>query len=360
MALKCFDGFDHYNSITDFERRSSFIQYERPVGSASYSFVTGRNGYGKAFQFSSFISGTSHGLYCSYGGSRNPNNFFGMAISQGNNVGMIFNLFDSVLDTQQCAVYFNPNNYAVQFYRGEFTGSGGTLIGASENNVWFGGAFNYFEIWPVVNNSSGGLKVYFNNNLICNISGVDSQVTANAWWDMWELTGDANNRTLIIDDHYVCDTTVGPGLSPYDTPLGDSKVSTLWATGDNHVMWTPLTGSDNFAMIDEIAMDSDTTYNSTTGINDEDIFAFQTLPGGVAHIHAIQLTGAYRKDDALVRTIVQELEISAIVYPSPDTHNVPDVSYSYFVDLWVINPNTILNWTVIDVNGIAAGYKLVA
>lgn len=361
MSLQCFDGFDHYNSITDMERRSSFIQYQRPVGGASYSFVTGRNGFGKAFLFESFISGSSHGLIISYGGIRYPDNFIGMACKVDNNVGMRFVFFDSIEGTAQCSVLFNPNNYAVQVYAGEYIPSiSESLIAYSLNNVWFGGQWSYFEIWPTIGAGTGKMKVYFNNNLILNASGLNIRTSGNNWWDQLELTGAINGQEITIDDHYVCDTQAGPGLAPNDTPIGDSKVSTLWATGDNSVMWTPLSGASNYAMIDEVAMDSDTSYNYSSVINDTDLFAFQTLPAGVNLVHGIQLTGAWRKDDGGVRTINQRLEIGGTEYAATDDHNIPDVDYAYFVDLWVLNPDTTLNWTIGDVNGLAAGYKLVA
>lgn len=362
MALKCWDGYDHYNSVTDLEQRSSFIQYQRP-NTGTPTFVTGRNGFGKALQFSSFISGSNHGLYCSYGGSRNPNNFFGMAIKQAQNVGMIFTFFDSITLTPQCSAFFNPTNYAVQLYRGQYDpgSGGGTFLGASPNNVWFPGTWNYFELWPVINNSTGGIKVYFNNNLVCDLSGLDTQVTANAWWDQWELTGSDNNQTLTLDDHYVGDTTIGPGIAPCDSPIGDAKVSTLWATGDNSVAWSPKTiGQPNYTEIDEIAMDSDTSYNYTTTPTARDMFAFQSLPAGVANVFGVQLCGAYRKDDALVRTIQQLVQSGATVDTTAVTHNVPDTTYAYFTDLFILNPDTSLNWSVAEVNGMAAGYQLVA
>jgi len=364
MALLGFDGFDHYNSIDDMEQRSSSIQYQRPLGGIINAlFVTGRNGFGKAFSFESTSAGNNHGLYCSYGGNRNSNNFFGLAVYLGTNIGMNFAFYDTTMNEVQCTVAFNPLSYSIQLYHGFFVPGASiplTPIGTSPNNVWYGGTWNYFEIWPTISNGAGGVKVYFNNNLVCDITGVDTQESAFAWWDMWELYPTDNFDAIIIDDHYFGDTTNGPGAAPANSPIGDAKVSTLWATGDNSVQWLPKTGILNYAMIDEQAMDSDTTYNRTLTVSAEDIFAFETLPAGVTNVHAIQLTGAYRKDDALVRTISQRLEISAIKYPATINHNVPDGEYTYFVDLWVLNPNTLLNWTILDVNGLAAGYKLIA
>jgi hypothetical protein len=357
MAILQWDGFDHYKQQSDLLARSAFIQYQ--MWSGSSSFVTGRNGFGKALSLTVNDNGSNAAFQVSFG-QRVASAFVGFATQGVTNQGLVLEFFDSIAGQCQCSVYFNPMNYAIQFYRGNLVGSGvgSTFLGASPNNVWQESTWNYFEIWPKVDNTTGSLDCYVNNKHVCSISGVDSQYSANAWWDVMQISGNGASKTIVIDDFYYGDTTTGPGIAPATTPIGDCKVATLFPVGNAAVAWTPLAGT-NWQEVSEVQMDSDTSYNYSTTPTQEDILNFGTLPAGVATVYGVQVTGAYRKDDAAVRTIKQLVKSGATTTYGAN-NNIPDVTYAYFVDLFILNPTTGVNWTVIGVNGMSAGYNLVA
>jgi hypothetical protein len=367
MAILAFDGFDHYNQKADWLSRSNnFIQYQQPATNANQvTFVTGRNGFGKAMELS---PGASSDIWTF--GQRVANCFIGFAgrfPSQGN--GVTLYLMDSTLNLCNLTVVFNPLNYSIQLWTGpnkSLFNQVGTLVYSSPNNIWSGQVWNFFEIWANIS-GSGFFKAYVNGVLLASFTGNTrgpAQSTSpfaqpNLWWDQvgFQLTNVGGSSLMQVDDLYYGDTTVGPGVHACDQPIGDVRVATLFPIGNNTVQWTPLSGT-NWQMVDEVAMDSDTTYNSTSTAGNEDLLNFQSLPSTVTTIYALQVTGAYRKDDALSRTIKQAVK-SGVTEAYGANYSIPDTSYAYFTDLFTLNPNTSANWTLSDVNGMSAGYNLV-
>lgn len=70
-----------------------------------------------------------------------------------------------------------------------------------------------------------------------------------------------------IDDFYLLSIDA-------ETPdwLGDTAIIVLEPVEDESVEWTPLTGSDNYAMVDEAPADEDVTYNHTDAVEKTDLF----------------------------------------------------------------------------------------
>jgi hypothetical protein len=197
-----------------------------------------------------------------------------------------------------------------------------------------------------------------------NVGGanITTQLTANAWFDVIDFMASPLSgfgKTILLDDFYYCDTVAGPGLTPANSMLGDSRVACVFATGDDAVQFTPLANA-NWQEISEVAMDSDTSYNYDATAGHQDTFDFQAIENLISTIYCLQLTYAARKDDAGTRTMAGVAKIGGVsyVYSAPDS--VPaSATYTYFSDPFVLSPATGLNWTLAEINGAAFGYKLV-
>lgn len=343
MALKVFDGFDHYGSSgVDMLARSGFLQWQ----SGNLAFITGRNGNGKAVVPQAPLLDLT-GVFA----VRNAAAGVGMAIDMSGGSSEI-DLVDTVAGGTQCSVVFNEANFSISVFGGPKVGSSGTLLFLSGNNVWSQKVWNYVEFWVTVSTTVGTVIVKVNGETLVNLSSVNTQVTANAWFDGITYTGGA------LDDFYYCDTTTGPGSFPCNAPLGDVRVFTTFPVGNSSVTWTPLANT-NWQEVSEVVMDGDSTYNFTTTAGDEDLLNFAALTNTVNKILGVQVTGAYRKDDATMRTLKQALK-SGTVEQYGTTNSLPDTSYAYFTDIWILDPNTSASWTLAGVNGIAAGYNLVS
>lgn len=355
MAIYVWDGFDHYNNTSDFRARVGALNWG---GSGNISFQTpGRNGLGKALVIPSTNIATVRAVLQ----QRLANQFMGAAINCVTGCGVTLSFLDTTAsNTVQCSVYFNVTNHSVQIWRG--SPGTGTLLAQTGNNVWANNVYNFIECWPIIDSTSGRVRVYLNSVLLLDTGagGVNTKQSANAWWDACQMD-QSNGGTLlsiVVDDFYSGDTTTGAGAHPCNTPLGDCGTITLFATGNSSVTWTPLSGT-NYQMIDEVAMDSDTSYNSTSTPGNEDLFTFGALSGSIVLIYGVQITGAYRKDDVGARSMKQALKSNVTeVYGS--VFSLPDTSYSYITDQFILDPDTGLNWTVSGVNNVLAGYNLVS
>ena len=347
MALKVFDGFDHYKANTDMSSRSGFLQWNNTL--AVTSFVTGRNGFGLALS----LGNANNGFSATFG-QRVASAFVGFASNLASGVGAVFTFTDSLSSTAQVTVIFNNSNFSVQIRRGTSTG---TVLLTSANNVWAAGVYNYIEIWPVIDSSAGSVTVNVNGATVATVTGVNTKNSANASWDILTFASQ-NTGTFLLDDLYYADTTTGPGSFPCSSFLGDSRVDTVFATGNDSVTWTPL-ASTNWVEVSEVAMDSDTSYNSTATPTNQDTYTFGALSGTINVIFGLQITTAQRKDDASARSTKSVLKISSTDYFGA-TNSLPNTTYTYFTDLWILNPNTTANWTASDVNSADYGINCVS
>lgn len=372
MALKVWEGFDHYNATADFLARSGFLQWQTPTSiHPVISFVAGRNSSALACKvnYSGFHSAGQApdvSLRAVFG-ARNVEAYFGQALlipsgTLGPATSLWLYLQDTVAGTTQLAVYFNGNNYSVQIFRGTSTG---TSIALSPNNVWAGDVFNFVEVHAKIDPSSGVLDVRINGVSVFGgpVTGLNTQASANAWFDAadyypFAVANGATGAFVEIDDFYYADTTTGPGTFPGNTFLGDARVATLFATGNGSVQWTPLTAT-NWQEIDDVAMDSDASYNHSATAGQEDTFTFTPLGGTITVIYGVQVTIAGRKDDGGSRVIKAATKSGATeVYGA--NHSLPDNNYAYFSDIWILDPDTSANWTLSGVNGATFGYNLVS
>lgn len=338
MALKVWDGLDHYGSTADMAARSGFLQYQNLSGSLG----TGRNGNGKRF------NGGASAVF----GQRVATAGVGFVMSvnsAASTTSVVVSFDDTIANANQVTVNFRADNYCIEVWR---NGIGGTLLTRTANNAFAGMVDNFVEIWLTINGSTGSVGIHINGASVVNLTSVNTQQTANASWDRfnWTLTG--------FDDFYYADSTTGPGTNPCNTFIGDPRVYTLFPNANAVVAFTPLAGT-NWQEVSEIAMDSDTSYNSSSTVTNEDLFTTAGLPATVGFIFGLEVTGAYRKDDAGLRQIKQALKSGATeVYGTQN--NLSDTVYFYFTDPWILDPNTSANWTRTNLNAADIGYNLAA
>lgn len=369
MALKAFDGFGHYKQAADFLSRSNFLQWQiLSTAAPTISFPTGLTGYDQCLSLATGTNtlGQTSWLRAVFG-DRNQEFYLGFrfkgTVSSGgsNGSGVWLGFYDTIGAAAQFCIHFDETNYAVEVYQGSLF-SPGALLGASANNVWMGGVGFFAEIHAKVDSSAGAVEVKVDGVSVLSLTGLDNQSTANAWADALNIMASPKSpasTTVYFDDFYYCDTVAGPGTIPCDTFLGDCRVATVFATGNDVVQFTPLANA-NWQEISETAMDSDVSYNYDSVAGDQDTFDFQPIENTLSTIFGLQLTYATRKDDAGAHTIAGVVKIGGTSYPYGSPNSVPASStYTYFSDLWILSPATGLNFTRTEINGAALGYKLV-
>jgi hypothetical protein len=353
MALVAYEGFDHYgNDYHDvLNRRGGGLQWNA-VGSNNGFVSPGRNGSGSAYlvgYFSSLLGVLSAPLASAYIG-------FGLqgVNPSGDNTSSI-QLSDVAGSATHLTIYIDSNAACFHVYRGN------TLLGSSVNNSFTVGAWNFIEMLVAISPTSGAVLLRSNGQDVLNLSGINTQNGGSAQFDGIRFTGGVQGgiaASIAIDDFYVNDTTTGPGMFPMNYFAGDIRVVTLHAVGDYGTPgWTPLTGT-NWSRISEAHADGDTSYNSTSTVAAQDRFTFEALSATISNVIAIQVTGAYRKDDAGMRVVTQLLDSGGTEVAGAG-YSIP-TSYVYCSDLWPIDPNTGSSWTLAAANALKAGYMLTA
>jgi hypothetical protein len=167
----------------------------------------------------------------------------------------------------------------------------------------------------------------------------------------------ANSTCFYMDDLYVLDTN-GSVNTGY---LGNCKVETLTPAGAGaSAQWTRSTGTNNYANVNEIPDDGDTTYNYTTGTNNRDSFTFSSLSSVPQAIYGVQAAAMERIDASeTTRNTLLSLRISGSYYDSGNSGNLTS-AYIGYRKIWETNPATSSSWNSTVVNALEAGIKLVS
>ena len=118
--------------------------------------------------------------------------------------------------------------------------------------------------------------------------------------------------------------------------------------------WTPLSGTDNFAMVDDAQANGDTDYNSTETVGNKDIFGF-TDPEIPEYIVALGMVSWEKKEDSATRRYRHILRVAGVDYPGADIYSAE--SYSRHITAWLENPATTDEWDPTDLAPLEFGYE---
>ena len=113
-------------------------------------------------------------------------------------VGSLYNMVD-LYDGASIQIYLQVDAGGIlRVKRGD-----GTLLATSAQAL-LSGAWYYIEIKATINNATGAVAVNVNGHEWVNVSGIDTQYTANAYVSLvkWHVYGK-------IDDIYICDDAGG-------------------------------------------------------------------------------------------------------------------------------------------------------
>jgi hypothetical protein len=245
----------------------------------------------------------------------------------------------------------------LQVYRGRqlSANSGGTQLGSDSTNVLSSNTWYYVELVVTFHNSAGTVEVFVNNSKTgwIDLTGQDTTNTANAYANSFGFGGRNNSGTNDdYDDVYVVSGTGGIRTSR----LGDCRCRAVIAsTGDGAVaQFTPSSGSDNGAMVDDTTPNGDTDYNESTSVGDIDTYAFGAC-GATGTIFGVQGHMQCKKTDASTGDGQVVARIGSTNYLGTQTGL--STTYGHLTTLWEQSPDTSSNWTASEVDGAEFGLK---
>lgn len=221
------------------------------------------------------------------------------------------------------------------------------------------GQWYYIEVHCKVHNSTGFLSLYVDGVQVgTTVSGVDTDATVVASGITRKLVfsravnGSTLADGLYIDDVYIL--TAASGL----TPLGPSHIVGLMPTAEGSTInYTPSTGADNSALVDELPRDI-TDYNSDTPVSgNKDLFDMSALsdsgtPVALQHnICCATTTGTVSVDGTLLSSGNAQTIAARNITAFTVTTTVRTLKAISEVD-----PNTSAPWTQSGINAAEFGY----
>lgn len=343
MAILWMDGFDHYT--TGSGARAELISAGYTVISTAQSVVDATSqtflGTGKSLN----LANNNRGI--GYATTGSPSSIGAATHIQPTNVAdtddvVIFSFLDAS-NFPQVTVSIEGATGRLTVRRGNV---GGTLLATSTNSLFTDNVFTHVEAFVTIDNTAGAVEIRVNGNStpVINISSVDTQdrptsEIAVVLLNCVSLGGSVS--AFRFDNFYVWDTTGAVN----NTFLGERRVETVVPDADTATEdWTPLTGVDSFAMVDEIGPDDDTSYLSSNTTANRTVLDTANLVDTTGTTLAVAAFARTRKTDASAATYA--LGIRSSTSETQSANIAPSTSYEY--NGFVIaqqNPNGPVNWT---------------
>ena len=252
----------------------------------------------------------------------------------------------------------------VRLYRFIGTGGGGgtTLIATTPAKAWHTDEWNYMELKFKVHPVSGFVELRINKVVVLSFSGNTGNSVAPVLslpygWDSisWSGSLSFNDDTNVLrwDDRYILDDT-GSNNTDY---LGNVRVNTQLTVGAGDLTEMLVTGaSANWDAVNDTPLtEAEYVYSSLVGARD-----LYTMDPNVTsqNIFGVQLTGAWRQDDATQMIGHHLLKTHGTLYEGGDNYLAQ--TYHYYRSMFELNPNTGVGWTAAELNALQAGQKLLA
>ena len=345
MAILLIDGFDVYNGV---QSNIGLQANWNCATTTSISMQTGRfGGQAAKIAFLETTSGTSPSMYKAFTGATSCT------------VG--FALYTDVLNTDwtttsawHVALRSSTTNYVNIL----FNAVGGitvkrdtTELGSSVPGLFTVDNWYYIEVETVISDTVGRVTVYVNGSSVLNLTSQDTKNGAATTVDNVIMQGgtaySVNGGTYWYDDFYLTDT---------GTKLGESRVETLYPNADTAVkQWTPLTGTENYAMVDEAQCDGDATYvyASSTATDNYD---FGNLSDNPSAVRAVQAVTFAKKTDTATRNIYLQTKSGATTSDGPAQALLS--TYTRFNRIMETDPATSSAWAYTAVNAVQGGPKI--
>lgn len=230
--------------------------------------------------------------------------------------------------------------------------TGAVQLGVSANGIILAATWQHIEAKAVINNSTGSVEVRVEGVTVLTVTGADTQngstgTVSNVGSFYFSTSG---NPTYYIRDWFCWNDTAPDN----DDFIGIKRVYPLKPTADTAQNdWLPNTGSDAYAVIDEVP-DNDGTdylYGSAGDISE---FTLEDLPVGVGGIVGVSVDGKLAKSDAGVATMKLGLNYNGMV--AEGDAQTPGTSYAFYSSIFEVDPygsawtRTVVNATKLRVN----------
>lgn len=182
----------------------------------------------------------------------------------------------------------------VQILRGDNTVLG-TSTTALSLTTWYS-----IQVKVTIHDTTGAYNVLINSSSEISGTNADTRNGGNSTCNRLRFTQtDGSSFQFRLDDVVIASDT---DTNPANNLLGDLKVNKIQASGNGSTNdWTVTGAASNWQAVSEAGSDDDSTYVSTTGVGNTDLYNFTNTTIGDVKAIAVNLT--HRKDDSGPRTL---------------------------------------------------------
>lgn len=224
---------------------------------------------------------------------------------------------------------------------------GNTALGRSDPCVAAGG-YHHFEAKAKIDNSTGYVEVRVNEVTVLNLTGIDTQNTANAETSqcrlgMYPVLTNHVSTTMDLDDFFAWDDDNSDAENTVVDFVGDKGCYYLPVNSDTaEADWAKSTGVTGYELLDELdPIDSDYIADSTGAARS--IFGVAALPGNVAEVIAMMPVIRARKEESGSVTLRGGVVVGSSESYTPD--NSPSTQFAYMTPgPKTIDPDTGVAW----------------
>lgn len=250
--------------------------------------------------------------------------------------------FRDVSNGQQCRVQMGTEG-SVAAYRSS------TILGRSDPCVAPGG-YHHFEAKAKIDNTTGYIEVRVNEVTVLNLTGIDTQTTANAEASQLRIaesgtvTETAQFGFMDIDDCFAWDDDASDAENTVVDFVGDKGVYYLPVNADTaEADWTLSSGATGYSLLDELDPNDIDYIGDTTGVA-RSIFGVAALPGNVSEVIAMMPVIRAIKMESGSVTLRGGVVVGASESYTPDTS--PSTTFAYLTPgPKTIDPDTGVAWT---------------
>ena len=227
-------------------------------------------------------------------------------------------------------------------------------------------SWHYFEFQFTIDPVNGAYEFRHNTQVDVSDSGpVNTADDGVAGADVFEIRIVSTTPSLRFDDIYILDDQ---GTINNDF-LGDSVIEGRRPTGDGTPQdWTLQTGqglTTHWEALDALTCSNPDTLNFifSTTVGHQDLLSFSPLSFITGQIHCVQLMSDTSLDVTGSREFRHIIRSGGTLFPTPAggiTHTVASTTPQTFWDVFELDPDTALRWTISGVNSADFGVEVVS
>lgn len=227
----------------------------------------------------------------------------------------------------------------------------GSALGTSTSTL-SAAVLYHVEMKILFHASAGEVEVRVNGVPYLTLTGIDTMPSATTHLLLGATGRTAsaqdNSNYIYYDNLFIWDTS-GPRINDF---LGERTIQTLFPDADTGVAdWALSSGSDGYALIDNLPANGGTDYIEASAPGDESVFGMANLTATNIAPTAVQVNLNASKTSAGAVSVQFGPRTNGVDDLSPGS-NLTQSQFLYFHHITEVNPDTGLAWTPAELNAL--------